>query len=496
MKRYLLAVDQGTTSTRAIVFTLAGQLVGQFQLELPQYYPQNGWVEHDIEQIWQQTVAVIKGVLAQCHLSAQQIKAIGITNQRETSIIWDKVSGQPLSRAIVWQDRRTYEFCQKLIMQGLEADIRDRTGLLLDPYFSATKIKWLLDHHPGAREKAQKGLLLFGTVETYLLWQFTRGKSHYTDITNASRTLLYNIHQQCWDDKLLEIFQVPRAMLPTVRDNCFDFGEVDKTILGYPIPISAMIGDQQAALIGQACLFPGMLKSTYGTGCFILLNTGQDMIQSQHRLLTTVAYRIDNKICYGLEGSIFIAGAAVQWLRDALKLISSASESENIASNISSNEGVYLVPAFTGLGAPYWDPSARAAILGLTRDSGVAHIIRAALEAVCYQSQDLLLAMLKDGATVDVLRVDGGMVVNNWLMQFLADIVHKPVERATVIETSALGVAYLAGLQQGVFSSINEIAALWRLEQDFLPMMSSHQSQKLYSGWIDAVARVSNNHNE
>ncbi|MBL6690559.1 MAG: glycerol kinase GlpK [Pseudomonadales bacterium] len=487
---YLLAIDQGTTSSRAILFSVAGEQVGVAQQEFHQHFPEDGWVEHDPEDIWQSTIGVCRAVLSEQGVSAADIAGIGITNQRETTIVWDRHTGEPVYRAIVWQDRRTADFCEELKGEGLEPWFTEKTGLLLDPYFSGTKVKWILDHVDGARERAKNGDLLFGTVDTFLLWRLTGGQSHKTDATNASRTLLFNIHTQAWDEELLARLNIPAAMLPEVEDCSADFGETESGVFGGSIPVLGIAGDQQAALIGQGCFETGMIKSTYGTGCFVIMNTGHEAITSQNKLLTTVAYRLNGEVTYGLEGSIFIAGAAVQWLRDGLKLITSASESEAIASGHPTSHGVYLVPAFTGLGAPYWDPNARGAILGLTRDSGIGDIVTATLQSVCFQTQDLLSAMQHDGAVPTILRVDGGMVENNWVVQHLADILQLPVDRPQVIETTALGVAYLAGLKAGVFGNTEELGKQWRLERRFEPEMASETAHGLYHGWLDAVNRV------
>ncbi len=487
---YLLAIDQGTTSTRAILFSSEGKPLDTSQQEFAQHFPDDGWVEHDPEDIWQSTIDVCKKVLRQTEVPASEIAGIGITNQRETTIVWDKQTGEPVYNAIVWQDRRTADFCETLIDEGLEPWVTGKTGLLLDPYFSSTKLKWILDHVDGARERAHAGELLFGTVDTFLLWRLTGGASHKTDATNASRTMLFNIHEQQWDEEILTRLNVPPSMLPQVEDCSADFGHTAPDLLGAAIPILGMAGDQQAALIGQGCFKKGMIKSTYGTGCFVIMNTGGEAIESKNKLLTTVAYRINGKVTYGLEGSIFVAGAAVQWLRDGLKLISDAAETEAIASGHPISHGVYLVPAFTGLGAPYWDPNARGAILGLTRDSGIGDIVTAALQSVCFQTQDLLSAMQQDGAVPTVLRVDGGMVENNWVTQHLADILQLPVDRPRVIETTALGVAYLAGLKAGIFAELDDVAEKWELEQRFEPEMQAETAAGLYRGWQSAVERV------
>lgn len=491
MTYYLLAIDQGTTSSRAMVFSGKGEPVGQHQIDLQTFYPKDGWVEQDPMELWQNTWRCCQEVLKKTSLTARDIAAIGLSNQRETTLLWDRKTGKPIYPAIVWQDRRTSELCQALSRHPLLTDIQQKTGLLLDPYFSATKIRWLLDTVPDAREKAERGELAFGTVDTFLLWHLTGGKVHATDATNASRTLLFNIHTQQWDDVILQVLGIPKNLLPDVRDSSAYFGDTDKVLFGDSIPIRGIAGDQQAATVGQACFTEGMVKSTYGTGCFMLLNTGAHALVSQNKLLTTVAYRLENKVTYGLEGSIFCAGATVKWLRDTLKVISSAAETETLARSIQTTGGVYLVPAFTGLGVPYWRPDARGMISGLTRNSGVAEIARAALEAVAYQTNDLLHAMMKDGMTqFKTLRVDGGMVANNWLLQFLADILNVRVQRARCIETSALGAAYLAGLHAGVFQSLDEIAALWQSDTQYDPILSEIERKTLYDGWLKAVARI------
>jgi glycerol kinase len=487
---YLLTIDQGTTSTRAILFDQTGTPKAVAQKELPQIFPNDGWVEHDPEDIWSHTVALTREVIAKAD---SPIAAIGITNQRETAVVWDRKTGKPVHHAIVWQDRRGAPLCRQLLDQGLEPMIQGKTGLLIDSYFSATKIAWILDNVPGARAAAEAGDLLFGTIDCFLLYRLTGGRVHATDITNASRTMLYNIHDLKWDEDLLKLFRIPASMLPAVHDNASKFGESDPATIGARLPIGGMAGDQQSALIGQACFKPGMIKSTYGTGCFALLNTGSKAMASQNRLLTTIGYRLKGELAYAIEGSIFVAGAAVQWLRDGLKLIQQAGETEALARSIAGNNGVYLVPAFTGLGAPYWDPSARGAIFGLTRDTGIAEIVRSALEAVCYQTRDLMEAMASDGGQgAQRLRVDGGMVKNDWVMQFLADILNVPVERPVVAETTALGAAICAGLGTGVFSSLDEVAATWRRDRTFEPSMPEVDRQHLYKGWRAAVKRVQN----
>lgn len=487
---YLLAIDQGTTSSRAILFDTAGKPAGTAQQEFPQHFPADGWVEHDPEDIWHSTLEVCRQVLQEHHVEASEIAGIGITNQRETTIVWDKSTGEPVCNAIVWQDRRTADFCEMLKEAGLEPWFTAKTGLLLDPYFSGTKLKWILDHVPGVADRARAGDLLFGTVDSFLLWRLTGGAVHKTDATNASRTLMFNIHTQCWDEELLAKLGIPASMLPEVEDCSAHFGTTDPALLGAAIPVLGIAGDQQAALIGQGCFAEGMIKSTYGTGCFVIVNTGSKAIESANKLLTTVAYRINGKVSYGLEGSIFVAGAAVQWLRDGLGLVAHAADTEAIAAGHTSSHGVYLVPAFTGLGAPYWDPNARGAILGLTRDSGIADIVTATLQSVCFQTQDLLSAMQHDGAVPTVLRVDGGMVENNWVTQHLSDVLQLPVDRPQVIETTALGVAYLAGLQAGIFNSLDDLADQWQLETRFEPQMPPEQAHELYQGWLEAVSRV------
>ena len=484
----LLAIDQGTTSSRAIVFDVGGAICTVAQREFTQHYPAGGWVEHDPEEIWSATVAVTREALA---AAGGAVAAIGITNQRETTVVWDRASGVPIHRAIVWQDRRTAAQCRTLRDAGHEPAVGEKTGLLLDPYFSATKLAWILDHVDGARDRAAAGELAFGTIDTFLIWRLTGGSVHATDATNASRTLLFDIHAQQWDDALLRLFDVPRNLLPDVRDSAADFGTTSVDVLGHAIPIAGVAGDQQAATIGQACFEPGMMKSTYGTGCFAVMNTGAEAVRSRHRLLTTVAWRLEGRPTYALEGSIFVAGAAVQWLRDGLRVIENAPETEALAAGLADSAGVYLVPAFTGLGAPHWDPDARGAIYGLTRDTGPAHLARAALESVCLQTRDLIAAMEADcGAAIERLRVDGGMVENAWLLQALADIVDVAVERPRIVETTALGAAYLAGLQAGVFRSVEEIGARWARDAEFRSRMPDEERERLVRGWESAVART------
>jgi glycerol kinase len=488
---YLLAIDQGTTNSRAIIFNQHGQVISQHEKVLTQFFPEDGWVEQDAEELFDYTVECCRMALKKANLNASEIAAIGITNQRETTILWDAETGKPIYHAIVWQDRRTSHLCRKLAQSPLHAYIRRTTGLLLDPYFSATKIMWLLDHVPDARQRAERGELLFGTVDTFLLWKLTNGKSHLTDATNASRTLLFNIETQSWDDHILASLQIPKAILPAVRDNISDFGKTEANFFGGPIAITGMAGDQQAATVGQACFHHGDVKATYGTGCFMLQNTGNQLVQSHNQLLSTIAYRIDNEVTYGLEGSIFSAGTTIKWLRDTLKLIESADETEQLAQAVTKTDGVYLVPAFTGLGAPYWAPEARGMILGLTRASDRRHIVRAALESVAYQSRDLLSAMLIDSKiNLTTLRVDGGMAANKWLLQFLADILDLIVERPRCIETTALGAAYLAGLQVGIYSSLKQIEEMWQFSDRFTPNMQATEREDLYLGWKRAVQRV------
>lgn len=490
MPQYLMAIDQGTTSSRAIVFTRNGSIKAVCQQEFRQIFPADGWVEHDANEIWASVLQVCRQVLQQAQLSAADIAAIGITNQRETTVIWDKKTGEPVYNAIVWQDRRTADFCKNLKEQGLEPEVSAKTGLLIDPYFSGTKIRWILENVPGVRSRAENGELAFGTVDTFLLWKLTGGREHKTDVTNASRTLLMDLHSLQWDASLLQMLDVPAALLPQIVPSSCEFGTTDADIFGSSILIGGMAGDQQAALIGQACFKPGMAKSTYGTGCFLMVNTGDKPLFSQNRLLSTVAYQVGDTVHYAVEGSIFVAGAAVQWLRDGLKLIHNAGETEAMAQQVGVDNPVYLVPAFTGLGAPYWDPNARGAIFGLTRDTGIADIVTAGVQAVCYQTRDLLGAMAADNASFSNLRVDGGMVVNNWLVQFLADICQLPIDRPAITETTALGAAYLAGIAAGVYKNLDEVAQLWEKERHFDVKLPVAKADMLYAGWQQAVERV------
>ncbi|MFN4156122.1 MAG: glycerol kinase GlpK [Paracoccaceae bacterium] len=486
---HILAIDQGTTSSRAILFDAALRVVASAQEEFPQHYPQSGWVEHDPSDLWSTVAATARAVMEKAGIRAGDIAAIGITNQRETTLIWDRATGQPVHNAIVWQDRRTAGICEALKAAGHEPMISARTGLLLDPYFSATKVKWLLDTVDGARARAEAGALAFGTVDSWLIWNLTGGRVHATDATNAARTMLYNIDTGQWDAEICALLGVPMAMLPEVRDCAADFGTTRADLFGREVPILGVAGDQQAATVGQACFTPGMMKSTYGTGCFALLNTGADRVPSTHRLLTTIAYQLNGKPTYALEGSIFIAGAVVQWLRDGLKIIRHASETQALAEAADAAQGVILVPAFTGLGAPYWRPDCRGAVYGLTRNSGPAELARAALESVGYQTRDLLDAMRADWGTAadGILRVDGGMTASDWAMQFLSDILGAPVDRPKVTETTALGAAYLAGLQAGICGTPEEFAKSWALDQRFQPQMDAATRTAKYERWGRAV---------
>jgi len=490
MKSYILAIDQGTTSSRAIVFDENFSPVASDQQEFTQHFPASGLVEHDAEEIWHSVIATCRKAIAKADIEASKIAGIGITNQRETTVVWDRATGKPVHHAIVWQDRRTSDYCAKLKSTGHEAQVTEKTGLLLDPYFSATKLKWILDHVDGARVKAKNGELLFGTVDTYLLWRLTQGRSHKTDATNAARTMLYNIKDGHWDSDLLELFDIPRAMLPEVKDCASEFGHTVADLFGTSIPILGIAGDQHAASLGQACFQPGMIKSTYGTGCFVMLNTGKQLVKSQNRLLTTIAYQLDGKTTYALEGSIFIAGAAVQWLRDGLKIIEDANQTGGLAAEADQSQNVILVPAFAGLGAPYWEPDVRGAIFGLTRNSGPRELSRAALEAVCFQTRDLIEAMRADWrGDLDemILRVDGGMVASDWTMQFLADMLNAPIDRPSILETTALGAAWLAGMRSGVWPDMDGFAKSWKLQQRFEPDMDEQVRQNRYKRWLAAV---------
>lgn len=489
MTKAFLAIDQGTTSSRAIVFDTDGAIVSIAQQEFQQFFPEPGWVEHDPEEIWSTTLATTREALAQATSKGFKVAGIGITNQRETTVIWDRKTGKPIHKAIVWQDRRTAHQCRSLVEQGFESDITNRSGLVVDPYFSASKIAWILDHVDGARQRAEKGDLAFGTIETFLIWRLTAGKVHASDATNAARTSLYNIEEGHWDSELCKIFDVPMAILPDVVDCAGHIGDTTEDI-GQSLAILSAIGDQQAAAVGQACIKPGNIKSTYGTGCFVILNTGQQRLHSANRLLSTVAYQIDGQRYYALEGAIFIAGAVVQWLRDGLGLVKNAADSEALAASLSSNKGLYMVPAFTGLGAPWWNPDARGAIYGITRDTGPAEMARAALEAVAYQTSDLFSAMAQDGLRPESVKVDGGMAANDWLMQFLSNILDMPVERPKVLETTAMGAAMLAALADGHYASLDDAAASWTLDQRFEPMMQASDRRMLKSGWAEAVTKT------
>jgi glycerol kinase len=493
MGSYILAIDQGTTSSRAIIFDKNITPVSSDQSEFTQHFPASGMVEHDAEEIWHSVISTCREAIKKADIDASEIAGIGITNQRETTVVWDRKTGTPIHRAIVWQDRRTSQYCSELKEQGKEAMVSEKTGLLLDPYFSATKIRWILNHVDGAREKAEQGDLLFGTVDSYLLWRLTGGRCHRTDATNASRTLLYNIHENKWDDELLALFEIPKAMLPSVEDCAFEFGNTVADLLGASIPILGIAGDQHAAAIGQACFNPGMVKSTYGTGCFMMLNTGEQAIQSDNRLLTTIAYQLDGKTTYALEGAIFIAGAAVQWLRDGLGIIDNAEQTGGMAAEADNGQELILVPAFAGLGAPYWEPDVRGAIFGLTRNSGPREFSRAALEAVCYQTRDLVEAMQADWASsaADVtLRVDGGMVASDWTMQFLASILNAPIDRPTILETTALGAAWLAGMKAGIYPDMDDFSKSWCLDRRFEPKMEKQVREEKYSNWRRSVKSV------
>jgi glycerol kinase len=492
MKDYIIAIDQGTTSSRAIVFDTDFRNLATGQQEFQQHFPDSGWVEHEPEDIWNTTVLTMRAAMDKVGASAGDIAAIGITNQRETTLIWDRDTGKPIHRAIVWQDRRTAPLCERLKADGVEPTFSAKTGLLLDPYFAGTKIAWLLDNVPGARARASAGKLAFGTVDSFLLWRLTDGKVHVTDASNASRTLLYNIRENAWDQELLEILNVPDSLLPEVKDCADNFGETAPALFGSAIPIRGVAGDQQAALIGQACFERGTIKSTYGTGCFAVLNTGDQLVHSQNRLVSTIGYRLRGKTTYALEGSIFVAGAAIQWLRDGLQILDSAAQSGPMAAAADPSQQVYLVPAFVGLGAPHWDANARGAIFGLTRGTGRNEIARAALESVCYQTLDLLEAMQADfsDSSDAALRVDGGMVASDWTMQRLADILDRPVHRPQVLETTALGAAWLAGMHAGIWPDERGFAATWKLDRCFEPTMSSDTRLQLITGWRDAVRRT------
>ncbi|NLJ33948.1 MAG: glycerol kinase GlpK [Firmicutes bacterium] len=489
-QKYIMALDQGTTSSRTIIFDQAGSVVAVAQKEFTQIYPKPGWVEHDPLEIWSTQLETAKEALEKANVKPEQIAAIGITNQRETTVVWDKNTGEPVYNAIVWQCRRTAPICDDLKARGLADSIKDKTGLVVDAYFSGTKIAWILDNVPGIREKAEKGDLLFGNIDTWLIWKLTGGKTHTTDYSNASRTMIYNIHDLDWDDDILKELNIPRVMLPEALPSSHVYGKTDAAVFGAEVPIAGDAGDQQAALFGQACFEPGMAKNTYGTGCFMLMNTGDKAVPSETGLLTTIAYGVDGEVKYALEGSIFITGAAIQWLRDELRIIDNAAQSEEYARAVENTAGVYMVPAFVGLGAPYWDMYARGTIVGLTRGAKREHLVRATLESIAYQTRDVLEAMTEDsGVDLKALKVDGGAVANNFLMEFQADILGVPCHRPVVTETTALGAAYLAGLAVGYWDSLEEIAAKWQVDKEFEPKLAEEEREKLYAGWKRAVER-------
>lgn len=498
MEKYILAIDQGTTSSRAIIFDKDTNLVASSQKEFTQIFPKAGWVEHDANEIWLSVMYVVMDVITNSGIKPEQISGIGITNQRETTVVWDKKTGVPIHNAIVWQSRQTDYICDELKNKGLEETIHKKTGLIVDPYFSGTKVKWILDHVEGARQRAENGELLFGTIDSWLVWKLSGEKSHVTDYSNASRTLLFNIYELKWDKELLEIFQVPESMLPQVKPSSCIYGyTAPYHFFGQEIPIAGIAGDQQAALFGQACFESGMAKNTYGTGCFMLMNTGEKAIESKHGLLTTIAWGIDGKVEYALEGSIFVAGSAIQWLRDGLEMFHKASESEEIAGEVEDSDGVYVVPAFVGLGAPYWDDKARGAVFGLTRGTTKAHFVRATLDSLAYQTKDIIIAMSKDsGIDLKRLKVDGGAVKNNILMQFQSDILDVPVERPVVNETTALGAAYLAGLAVGFWSDKREVVDNYKIDRVFESTMEANTREQMYKGWLNAVKATCSYHNE
>lgn len=486
--KFVMALDAGTTSNRAIIFDSNSKVIGVSQKEFTQHFPEPGWVEHDAEEIWSTMVTVMKEALEQSGLVASDIAGIGITNQRETAVIWDKKTGRPIYNAIVWQSRQTASIAEDLKDKGLVDEVRDKTGLLIDAYFSATKVRWILDHVEGAQERAEKGELLFGTIDTWLIWKLTGGKAHVTDYSNASRTMLFNINTLEWDDALLGYLNIPKAILPEVKPSSYIYGQSVPSILGASIPVAGAAGDQQCALFGQNCFEPGMAKNTYGTGCFLLMNTGTELKKSHKGLVTTIAWGLDGKVEYALEGSVFVAGSAIQWLRDGIRLVDSAPDSEWVAKKVKDTAGVYVVPAFVGLGAPYWDQDARGTIIGITRGTTKAHIVRATLESLAYQTKDVLTAMEEDSGTkLQSLRVDGGACANNLLLQFQADILQCPVDRPQTIETTALGAAYLAGLAVGVWQDRDEVRTAWKLDTRFEPTMLAAESAKLYKGWQKAV---------
>ena len=490
MKKFLVAIDQGTTSTRCILFSTKGKIIFTSQFEFKQHFPKNGWVEHDPNEIWTTTLKSIKKVLFKASKLKGKILSIGITNQRETTILWNKKSGKPIYNAIVWQDRRTEKYCNNLKKKKYEKIIRKKTGLLIDPYFSATKIKWILENTKNSKKLLKSDNLLFGTVDTYLIWKLTGGKKHLTEATNASRTMLYNLNNNKWDNEIIKILKIPKNILPEVRNSADDFGITDKKIIGQEIPISAVLGDQQAAAVGQACFEKGSTKSTFGTGAFVIMNTGFQKIMSKNKLITTICYRLNNKNTFALEGSIFIAGAGIQWVRDKIKLINNASDTEKIVRSLNSNDGIYLVPAFSGMGAPYWKPDARGLISGLTRNSDWRNLVRATVESVAYQTNDLFNAMKKDGLKPSVVKIDGGMVSNDWFTQFLSDIIDLKVSRPKIQETTALGAALLAGYSIGFFKSLDEIKFLWKKDKDFKPKINQNERNDLIKGWNLAIKKT------
>jgi len=493
VKKFIISIDAGTTSNRSILFDLKGKPIFSSQKEFTQYFPKNGWVEHDPEEIWKTTIKTLKDVIQKSKKIRGEILTIGLTNQRETTVLWDKKTGKTVYKAIVWQDRRTEDYCQKLRKQNKDTTIFNKTGLLIDPYFSGTKIKWILDNIPKAKQLMSKNQLLFGTIDSFLIWRLTRGKVHATDATNASRTMIYNISSNKWDDTILKLLKINKSILPDVKDCADDYGQTHPSITGESIPINGVVGDQQAATIGQCCFEPGSLKSTYGTGAFVLLNTGNKKIYSKNRLLTTIAYRINGKTTYAMEGSIFIAGAGVQWLRDRMKFFKRASETEKLIKSLKDNNNIYLVPAFTGLGAPHWDASARGVLTGITRDTSPKEIVRATIEAVAYQTYDLFEAMKHDGLRPKIVKVDGGMVMNNWFSQFLSDIVNVKVLRPKVQETTAVGAAFMAGLHIGEYKSLKDISKIWHLDKKFSPNMKSKSRNKLLDGWSKAIKKTLTN---
>ena len=490
MKKFIISIDQGTTSSRVILFNTKGKIEFVSQYEFKQYFPKNGWVEHNPNEIWSTTLKALKNVINKANKIRGHIISIGITNQRETTILWNKKTGKPIYNAIVWQDRRTQEYCKKLKNKKYENDFRKKTGLFIDPYFSATKVRWILDNVKQSKKLLKSNNLLFGTVDTFLIWKLTKGKQHLTEATNASRTMLFNINNNKWDHEILKKLNIPKSILPEVKNSADDFGKTDKKIIGKEIPISAVLGDQQAAAVGQTCFDKGSIKSTYGTGAFVIMNTGSKKINSKNKLLTTICYRLNNKTTYALEGSIFIAGAGVQWLRDKMKLIKKAPETEKIARSSNINDGIYIVPAFSGMGAPYWRPDARGLITGLTRDSNWQSLVRATVESVAYQSYDLFNAMNKDGLKPRIVKIDGGMVANNWFSQFLSDTINLKVIRPKVLETTALGVALFAGYQVGEFKSLNQIKNIWQKDKAFSPKIKNSLRNQLLQGWKLAIKKT------